>query len=46
MDLADASLILISERSRIKEIITLDSDYYIYRTIEKEMIMNVFDPQG
>jgi len=43
MDLADASLVVISERSRIKEIITIDSDYYIYRTIEKEMIKNIFN---
>ncbi len=43
MDLADASLVIISERLRIKEIITIDSDYYIYRTVEKEMIKNIFD---
>ena len=42
MDLADATLIIISERLGIKEIITIDSDYYIYRTIEKEMITNIF----
>ena len=42
MNLADASLVIISERLRIKEIITIDSDYYIYRTIEKEMIKNIF----
>ena len=34
---------IISERLRIKEIITIDSDYYIYRTIKKEMIKNIFD---
>ena len=43
IDLADASLVIISERLRIKEIITIDSDYYIYRTVEKEMIKNIFD---
>ena len=43
MDLADASLVIISERLGIKEIITIDSDYYIYRTIEKEMIKNIFN---
>jgi len=42
MDLADASLVVLSERLNIKEIITIDSDYYIYRTINKEMINNVF----
>jgi len=43
MDLADASLVIISERLKIKEIITIDSDYYIYRTTQKEMIKNIFN---
>ena len=43
MDLADASLIVISERLKIKEIITIDSDHYIYRTVEREMIKNIFN---
>lgn len=42
MDLADASLVVLSEKLRIKEIISIDSDYYIYRTINKEMIENIF----
>lgn len=42
MDLADASLVVLSENLNIKEIITIDSDYYIYRTIDKEMIENIF----
>lgn len=42
MDLADASLVVLSENLNIKEIITIDSDYYIYRTIKKEMIENIF----
>lgn len=42
MDLADASLVVLSEKLGIKEIITIDSDYYIYRTINKEMITNIF----
>ena len=41
MDLADASLIVTAEKENIKEIITIDSDYYIYRTIDKEMLKNV-----
>lgn len=45
MDLADASLVVIAEELNIKEIITIDSDYYIYRIIDKEMITNVFDYQ-
>jgi uncharacterized protein len=43
MDLADASLVVLSEKLNIKEIITIDSDYYIYRTIEKEMIKNILE---
>ena len=43
MDLADASLVVMSEKYRIKEIISIDSDYYIYRTINKEMIENIFN---
>ena len=42
MDLADASLVVIAEEMNINEIITIDSDYYIYRTINKEMIENIF----
>ena len=42
MDLADASLVVLSERLKIKEIITIDTDYYIYRTIKKEYIKNIF----
>ena len=43
MDLADASLVVLSEKLNIKEIISIDSDYYIYRTIEKEMIKNILE---
>ena len=42
MDLADASLVVLSEKLKIEKIITIDSDYYIYRTIQKEMIENIF----
>ncbi len=43
MDLADASLVVLSEKLKIKKIITIDSDYYVYRTINKEMIENIFN---
>jgi uncharacterized protein len=43
MDLADASLVSISEKVSIKEIITIDTEFYIYRTFEKEMIKNIFN---
>ncbi|MBL7005867.1 MAG: PIN domain-containing protein [Spirochaetia bacterium] len=42
MDLADATLVVLAERLHIKEIITIDSDYYIYRTVHKEMLENIF----
>jgi predicted nucleic acid-binding protein len=45
MDLADTSLIIISERRNIKDIITIDSDYYIYRTTNKKMLNNIFKLQ-
>lgn len=35
MDLADASLVLLSEEMNIKHIITLDSDYAIYKMNRK-----------
>jgi len=43
MDLADASLVVLSEKMSIKKIITIDSDYYVYRTIRREMIENIFN---
>jgi uncharacterized protein len=43
MDLADASLVVAAESMRIREILTIDSDFYVYRTIEKEIIKNVLD---
>ncbi|MBN2627405.1 MAG: PIN domain-containing protein [Spirochaetales bacterium] len=42
MDLADATLVVISEKRQIKNIITIDSDYYIYRTMKKEILNNIF----
>ena len=42
MDLADVSLVVLSERLKIREIITIDTEYYIYRTIKREMIKNIF----
>jgi uncharacterized protein len=46
MDLADASLVLASASRNIKEIITTDSDFFVYRTPAKEMINNVFTGSG
>lgn len=43
MDLADSSLIVISEMTGITEIITIDSDYYIYRTKSKSKLNNLIE---
>ena len=43
MDLADATMVVISEKLNVKEILTIDNDYYIYRTIHKEMLENVLN---
>jgi len=41
MDLADSTMVVLSERLHISEILTIDSDYYIYRNMKKEMLKNV-----
>ncbi len=41
MDLADSSLIVLSELLQLTDIITIDSDYYIYRTKSKKMLTNI-----
>jgi uncharacterized protein len=43
MDLADGSLLLISEMLGIKHIITIDSEYYVYRTHDKRMLNNLLE---
>jgi len=42
MDLADASLIVAAESNNIKEIATIDSDFYIYRDVRKRYLKNIF----
>lgn len=44
MDLADSSLIVIAELTNITEIITIDSDYYIYKTKNKKLLNNILLP--
>ncbi|QTA92383.1 type II toxin-antitoxin system VapC family toxin [Desulfonema magnum] len=44
MDLADGSLLVVSELTGIKDIITIDSDYYIYRTKDKRALKNLLEP--
>jgi predicted nucleic acid-binding protein len=41
MDLADATLILASEMENIMDIITIDSDFYIYRNVRNEFLNNL-----
>ena len=43
MDFADASLIIIAESESIKEIISIDADFYIFRNIRNEYIKNIFN---
>ena len=42
MDFADATLVIAAEKTCIREIISIDSDFDIYRLLGKEMIRNVF----
>lgn len=42
MDFADATLVITAEQTGIREIISIDSDFDIYRLPGKEMIRNVF----
>ncbi|MEQ9467104.1 MAG: PIN domain-containing protein [Ekhidna sp.] len=42
MDLADASLVVVSELSGYNEIISIDSDFYIYRDIRNQYLTNIF----
>ena len=43
VDLADATLIVLSEQQNINNIITIDSDFYIYRNKDNEYIRNIFE---
>ena len=42
MDLADATLVITAEKTGIREIISLDQDFDIYRLPGKEQIHNVY----
>lgn len=44
MDLADSSLIAVSEMTGIHDIITIDSDYYIYKTRSNRGLNNLLLP--
>ena len=44
MDFADATLVVAAEKSGIREIISLDKDFDIYRLPGKEKIRNIYKP--
>ncbi|TGL46481.1 PIN domain-containing protein [Leptospira wolffii] len=41
MDLADASLICLAEREEISKIVSIDSDFSIYRTLKGKYLTNL-----
>lgn len=41
MDLADASLIISGEKLAMNTIITIDSDFYIYKNIRNQYLQNI-----
>ena len=43
MDFADATLVIAAEKSGIREIVSLDSDFDIYRLPGREHIKNVYE---
>jgi uncharacterized protein len=44
MDLADASLMCISEKHAIEKIISIDSDFSIYKTTKGKFLQNLINP--
>lgn len=45
MDLADATLMYIAHKENIKQIVSIDSDFDIYRTIKKDFLKNILMQQ-
>ena len=46
MDFADATLVIAAEKTGIREIVSLDKDFDIYRLPGKEKIRNVYKPSS
>lgn len=44
MDFADATLLAASETTGISNIITIDSDFFVYRSLRKKMLRNILLP--
>jgi len=42
MDLADSSLMFVAQKENISNIISIDSDFDIYRTLKKDFLVNLF----
>lgn len=42
MDIADASLVFAAEKLGIKQVISIDSDFLIYRTLSNGFLTNIF----
>lgn len=43
MDFADASLVHIAEKKQIQHVISIDSDFYIYRTLSNGYLINLIE---
>ncbi len=47
MDLADASLVWLAEKTGVTDIVTLDrADFAVYRTSKRKAFKNIFGPAG
>ena len=46
MDFADATLVVTAEKTGIREIISIDKDFDIYRLPGKELIHNIYGSNG
>ncbi len=44
MDLADSSLVVMAEELNLTQIITIDSDYYVYRIGKQGTFTNLLEP--
>ncbi|MDX1359354.1 MAG: PIN domain-containing protein [Clostridia bacterium] len=46
MDMADASLVVAAEETGVKEVISIDSDFNIYRTINRKYLKNILKKEN
>ncbi len=44
MDFADASLIVLAERMKLDAVVSIDSDFYVYRTLGRKHLTNLLLP--